>query len=218
MSQSTPVYERLGAAIMTGELPPGTKLSEPAIAERYGISRAPVREAIRRLQERGLVAYVRNQGARVVSPTLDEFLALLDVREALEGMASRLAATAMSDAAIADLQALVREHGTMLEADPTGPYLQHDPDGDFHMRIARGCGNPVLTGLLCDDFYPRLKLCRLQHRGVKGRGMTAWKEHVRVLDAIADRDGELAELMMRRHVRAARAALLQGAKAVERAG
>jgi len=216
MSQSTPIYDKLSAAIMSGELPPGTKLSEPAIAERYGISRAPVREAIRRLQERGIVTYVLNQGARVVAPTLDDFLALLDVREALEGMASRLAATAMSDAAIEELQALVREHGAMLEADPAGPYLQYDRDTDFHVRIARGCGNPVLTGLLCDDFYPRLKLCRLQHRGLKGRGMTAWKEHVRVTEAIADRDGELAELLMRRHVRAARAALQLSAKAASK--
>src|SRR5687768_16591695 len=90
------LYEALTSAIVTGEIAPGEKLSEPAIARRHGISRAPVREAIRRLQERGLVTYVANQGARVAEPSAAEFLALLDVREATEGMAARLAAESMN--------------------------------------------------------------------------------------------------------------------------
>ena len=83
------LYDALTSAIVTGEIAPGEKLSEPVIARRYGVSRAPVREAIRRLQERGLVSYVTNQGARVAQPSADEFLALLDVREATEGKIGR---------------------------------------------------------------------------------------------------------------------------------
>jgi DNA-binding GntR family transcriptional regulator len=124
-------------------------------------------------------------------------------------MTSRLAATALSEDDIADLRALVAAHGKIFSADPAGPYIQESRDTDFHVRIARGCGNPVLTDLLCDQFYPQLKLCRLQHCGQKGRGFAAWKEHNRIAEAIADRDGEQAELLMRRHIRAARAALLQ---------
>lgn len=208
-TQSGTVYETLTAAIMKGEIRPGSKLSEPAIAEQLGISRAPVREAIRRLQERGIVTHVANQGVRVVSPTLDDFLSLLDVREALEGMACRLATEAMSDADIATLQELIASHGRALEDDPGGPYLQEDYDNDFHVRIAQSSGNPVLADLLCEQLYPRLKLCRVQHRALKGRGLNAWKEHARILVAIAERDGELAELLMRRHIRSARTALLQ---------
>ena len=95
------LYDDLSSAIVSGEIAPGAKLSEPAIARRFGVSRAPVREAIRRLQERGLVTYVANQGARVAEPSAAEFLALLDVREATEGMAARLAAESMSEAEIA---------------------------------------------------------------------------------------------------------------------
>lgn len=208
-NQSDAVYEALTAAIMRGDIAPGTKLSEPAIAEQMGLSRAPVREAIRRLQERGVVSHIANRGTRVIAPTLEEFLALLDVREALEGMASRLAAVVMSDHEINELQALVDAHGETFTTDPSGPYIQDDFDTDFHVRIARGCGNPVLKELLCDQFYPRLKLCRQKHRGLKGRGFDAWKEHRRVMGAIAERDGETAELLMRRHVRSARAALLE---------
>jgi DNA-binding GntR family transcriptional regulator len=208
-NQADAVYESIRDSIMRGELAPGTKLSEPAIAEQMNVSRAPVREAVRRLQERGLVNHIINRGTRVISPTLEDFLALLDVREALEGMASRLAATAMSDAEIDALKALVLAHGETFGADPSVPYIQDDFDTDFHVRIARGCGNPVLQELLCDQFYPRLKLCRQRHRALKGRGFNAWKEHQRVFSAIADRDGETAELLMRRHVKAARSALVE---------
>lgn len=208
MGQAEIVYDSLSSAILEGRYPPGAKLSEPVIAEELGLSRAPVREAIRRLQERGIVAHEPYHGVRVISPSLDDYLALLDVREELEGMACRLAATTMSDAALRDLEVLVEAHGRMIDADPAGSYLQADRDADFHVRIAEGCGNPVLSNLLCADMYPRLKLCRLQHRGMKGRGRTAWQEHRLIMCALADRDTQLAELMMRRHVRAARAALI----------
>lgn len=72
-TQAETVYAALSAAIMSGELAPGAKLSEPVLADQLGVSRAPVREAIRRLQERGIVVHVVNQGARVVSPTIGDF-------------------------------------------------------------------------------------------------------------------------------------------------
>jgi DNA-binding GntR family transcriptional regulator len=203
------LHDELTRAILTGELSPGEKLSEPVIARQFGASRAPVREAIRRLQERGLVTHVAHQGVRVSRPTADEFLALLDVREAMEGMAARLAASAMTAPEIASLERLVAGHAGEIERSPMKAYLQDSPDSDFHMRIARGSGNPILTELLCEQFYPRLRLCRRMHRTVPGRGEAAWKEHVRITEAIKQRDPELAEILMRRHVRAARAALQQ---------
>jgi len=210
-NQSDILFETLTAAIMAGRIGPGEKLSEPAFAEKFGVSRAPVREALRRLQEKGLVTHAPNQGMRVISPTLEDFLSLLDVREALEGMASRLAATEMTTAELEELAAIVDQHGRMLQRDPDGPYVQNDFDNDFHVRIARGCRNPVLTGLLCEQFYPRLKLCRSRHGLVKGRGLAAWNEHRRIMAALAERDGDVAELLMRRHVRSARQALLSAA-------
>lgn len=201
------VYDDLTRAILTGALAPGEKLSEPAIARSYSASRAPVREAIRRLQERGLVRYTVNQGARVSQPSAEEFLALLDVREAMEGMAARLAAMHMSPDEMAELERLVSGHRAEIERDPHGAYLQEDPETDFHMRIALGSGNPILSELLCDQFYPRLRLCRRLHSTVPGRGKDAWKEHLRITEAILQHDGELAEILMRRHIRAAKVAL-----------
>jgi DNA-binding GntR family transcriptional regulator len=201
------LYDELSRAIVAGDLAPGEKLSEPVIARRYGASRAPVREAIRRLQERGLVTYVANQGVRVAEPSAAEFLALLDVREATEGMAARLAAENMSDEEVAALEQLVAGHRGEIERNPLGAYLQDEPEADFHRRIANGSGNPILADLLCEQFYPRLRLCRRLHSTVPGRGREAWREHVRITEAISHRDGELAEILMRRHIRAARTAL-----------
>lgn len=205
----TAIYDALTRDIMGGQLAPGAKLSEPIIAKRFDASRAPVREAIRRLQELGLVTYIVNQGVRVAEPTADEFLALLAVREALEGMAARLAATGMNDDERHALQTLVERHSEEIARDDHGAYLQSDPDGDFHRRIAMGSRNPLLSELLCDQLYPRLKLCRRLHATVPGRGREAWREHIRIVDAIVHRDGEMAEILMRRHVQSAKAALLQ---------
>ncbi|WP_454683428.1 GntR family transcriptional regulator [Ancylobacter moscoviensis] len=207
-NQSDALFDMLTSAIMAGRIRPGEKLNEPALADEFGVSRAPVREALRRLQEKGLVTHVAHQGVRVISPTLEDFLSLLDVREALEGMACRLAATAMTDVEFEKLAAIVERHGEGLHSDPEGPYVQNDFDNDFHVRIAMGCRNPVLTGLLCEQFYPRLKLCRSRHGLLKGRGLAAWKEHRRILAALVERDGDVAEILMRRHIRAAREALL----------
>lgn len=207
-NQSDALFDILTSAIMAGRIRPGEKLNEPALADEFGVSRAPVREALRRLQEKGLVTHVAHQGVRVISPTLEDFLSLLDVREALEGMASRLAATAMTDAELEQLATIVDRHGEDLHSNPEGPYVQNDFDNDFHVRIAVGCRNPVLTGLLCEQFYPRLKLCRSRHGLLKGRGFAAWKEHRRVLAALVERDGDVAEILMRRHIRSAREALL----------
>ncbi len=204
---TTRIYDVLMQAILSGEIAPGQKLSEPAMAREFKASRAPIREAIRRLQERGLVVYSANRGARVARPTAQDFLGLLDVREALEGMAARLAAVHMSAAQIETLKRLVDGHYAGIERDPMGAYMQDDPEMDFHIQIARGGGNPILSSLLCDQFYPRLLLCRRLHRTVSGRGKEAWKEHLAVTEAIAHRDGEFAEILMRRHIRAAKNAL-----------
>lgn len=207
------LYDALLRCVVSGAIAPGEKLSEPVIARRFGASRAPVREAIRRLQERGLVTYVAHQGVRVAQPSAAEFLALLEVREATEGMAARLAAQTMGDADRAALAALVAGHREAIEADPLGAYLQDDAEADFHWRIARGSGNAILAELLCEQFYPRLLLCRRLHATVAGRGRQAWLEHLRITEAIGQRDGELAEVLMRRHIRSARNALEQALSA-----
>src|ERR1700676_3332633 len=111
------VFWRLSAAILAGELAPGAKISEPALARQYGVSRGPLREALHRLQERKLITRSPNQGPRVVKPSAEVLAELFMVREALEGMAARLAATNATDAEIARLRAAVTDNAAAEAGD-----------------------------------------------------------------------------------------------------
>ena len=199
------VFRRLSAAILSGELAPGAKISEPALAKQYGVSRGPLREALHRLQERKLITRSPNQGPRVVKPSAAVLAELFMVREALEGMAARLAATNASDAEIAGLRAAVTESAVGLnDAPDAGAELDERHDQDFHFSIAQCSRNPMLIELLCAELYPLLRLYRGQLPLVRPRRRPAVIEHERIVSAIEDRDLELSELLMRRHIAAAR--------------
>jgi DNA-binding GntR family transcriptional regulator len=199
------VFRRLSAAILAGELAPGAKISEPALAKQYGVSRGPLREALHRLQERKLITRSPNQGPRVVKPSAEVLAELFIVREALEGMAARLAATNATDAEIVGLRAAVTESVVGLNGTPdAGAELDERYDQDFHFSIAQCSRNPMLIDLLCAELYPLLRLYRGQLALVRPRRRPAVIEHERIVSAIEDRDPELAELLMRRHIAAAR--------------
>jgi DNA-binding GntR family transcriptional regulator len=199
------VFHRLSAAILSGELAPGTKISEPALARQYGVSRGPLREALHRLQERKLITRSANQGPRVVKPSTEALAELFVVREALEGMAARLAATHATDAEVAQLRASVAESIAGLDSARNPTAELHDRfDQDFHFAIAQFSRNPMLIDLLCAELYPLLRLYRGLLPGYRPRARRAVLEHERIVSAIEDRDADLAELLMRRHVAAAR--------------
>jgi len=198
------VFEQLRLAIVEGEIPAGSKISEPAMAARYGISRGPLREALRRLESSHLVELRPNVGARVITLSGSELIEIYRVREALEGMAARLAAAHMSDSAVAGLRTLLEEHRQRVAQDAWRSYFQEEGNTDFHFRIVQGSGNRRLMDILCNDLYHLARMYRCQFGRVSDRARDALREHEQVVDAIADRDGELAELLMRRHIRASR--------------
>ncbi len=90
------VFARLQDDIVRGEIPPGSKVSETELAGRYGVSRGPLREAISRLESRQLLVHVVHVGPRAASLSFDDLIEIYHVREALSGMAARLAAERMS--------------------------------------------------------------------------------------------------------------------------
>ncbi len=200
------IFDRLRQAIVEGEIPPGSKISEPVLAARYGISRGPLREAMRRLESTNLVDRKPNIGARVITLSSDQLLEIYVIREALEGMAARLAAQQMSDAAIADLQQLLEQHRSEVARDGQ-TYFQQEGDLDFHFRIVQGSGNRRLIDILCNDLYHLARMYRCQFGMKSDRVRDAIKEHELITDAIAEHDGELAEWLMRRHIRLSRRAV-----------
>lgn len=203
------VFDQLRRAIVEGDIPAGSKLSEPVLAERFAVSRGPLREAMRRLESSNLLERRANVGARVVTLSTERLLELYQVREALEGMAARLAAERMSDEAVEELKDLIEQHRRDVAREFWQAYFQQEGDLDFHYRIVVGSGNERLMRILCDDLYYLARMYRCQFGMKSDRARDALKEHAMVVDAIAERDGELAEWLMRRHVRASRRSVEQ---------
>ena len=203
-TRSEHVFRQIQSAIIRGEIPPGAKISEPELARTYGISRGTLREAIHRLEGQKLLVRVPHIGARVVSLSYEELIELYEIRESLEGMACRLAAERMTVQDIGELRRVLDTHERD-EAFRAGVgYYQQEGDFDFHYRIIKGSGNSTLVRMLCGELYQLVRMYRIQYSTTPNRPRQAFSEHHRILDAIADRDAELAELLMRRHIAASR--------------
>ncbi|MCU7843680.1 MAG: GntR family transcriptional regulator [Candidatus Thiodiazotropha sp. (ex Monitilora ramsayi)] len=198
------LFDTLQRAIVEGEIAPGSKISEPELARQYSVSRGSLREAIGRLEARKLVERKPNLGARVVTLSYEQLIEIYQVREALEGMAARLAAQNMSETEIEELQTLLEEHGHEIEEQHGQAYFQKQGDLDFHYRIVQGSKNHQLIGLLCDDLYHLLRMYRYQFGMRSKRSQQAYEEHHYLINAIAAKDPEMAELLMRQHIRSSR--------------
>lgn len=190
------VYERLSAEILDGRIPPGSSLREEQIAEVMGVSRTPVREALRRLSEEGFVEYFPHRGARLMTLTPERAHEIFEVREALEGMAARNAATRMPSGRIAALRESFERIRRQVEA---GDYS--DVGDHLHMEIFDNCGNDRLKRLMLSI---RKQVTWMQHVAVRvpGRLDRAFIEHDAVLRALENRDPDQAEAAMRSHIRA----------------
>jgi DNA-binding GntR family transcriptional regulator len=207
------IVERLERAIMNGDLAPGSKLSEQALAKRFGVSRGPLREAIRRLEGRKLIERKAHIGARVAALSEKKLMDIFSVREALEGLACRLAAERITDEEIADLKRLVEEHGHHSDVQAGSSYYQEPERRDFHFHIVRASRNDWLFDLLCGDLYDLLRVYRYQSSTAPGRARHAYEEHRAIVSALAARDADAAEALMRDHIRKGRAKLNLGAAA-----
>jgi DNA-binding GntR family transcriptional regulator len=204
--------DQIETAIMKGDLAPGTRISEVLLAKTFGISRGPLREAIRRLEGRGLLELIPHVGARVVTLSVDDLLEVFDIREALEGMACRLAAERMTDSEIAAVEAVLERHSDDEALRAGEAYYQQPGDYDFHYRIAHGAKNRRIVDLLCGEMYHLIRIYRYRSGAVPGRAPQAFDEHRKILAALQARDGALAETLMRAHIRRARTLLEQGAR------
>lgn len=198
------VAERIEAAIISGALEPGSRLSEQGLAASLGVSRGPLREAIRRLEGRKLLERTPNIGVRVAALSLTDLKEILEVREALEGMACSLAARNMTDDEIAALKGLLDDHGKQKAVQAGTGYYQESKDFDFHFRIVAGSRNERLSQMLFGDLYYLLRVYRYKSSTKPGRAMEALQEHRAIVDALGRRDAVAAEQTMREHLRNAR--------------
>lgn len=204
ITASDRVLYEIQRAIVEGTIPAGSKISEPELARRFDVSRAPLREALARLERCHLIERIPNAGARVVTLTPQGLISLYQIREELEGLACRLAAEQMPESEINELAELLDQHLSTQRVREGESYYQEAGDLDFHYRVILGSKNPYLINMLCDELYYLVRMYRVQ-MGMNGpRVSRAFDEHKAILTAIANRDGELADLLMRRHIAASR--------------
>ncbi len=185
------IFDRMLQMILSGEVPAGMKLKEHELAQNFGVSRGPLREAIRRLQERELVFCIPNAGAWVIAHSPQEILEAYEIREALEGLSARLAAVNITEEELIELRAAME-----VEIE-TGKAPIH---GGFHSRIVRASHNERLIRMLNVDYFRMLRLWRANCPWLRKGGEETWTDHKRILDAIEHRDGECAEILTRRHI------------------
>ncbi|WP_229756312.1 GntR family transcriptional regulator [Cnuibacter physcomitrellae] len=196
------------ALIIDGTLSSGAALSEVALADDFGVSRTPVREALKQLQTEGLVVIRPRVGTFVTTPSRREITELFQLKELLEGAAARLLAVRGT---VPELE-LLREN--VRRADEA--VLAGDVDGyaalvhEFHTLIIEGADNDKLAQhyrmMMNQLAYTRLVQTSLSK---PGRLVESETEHHHVLDIILSKDGTTAERVMREHVRASQQALLE---------
>ncbi|TXY11296.1 GntR family transcriptional regulator [Vibrio cholerae] len=199
-TKSENLTEYLIEAIVEGQLAPGSKISEPELAKQFQVSRGPLREALMRVEGLGLIERIPHIGARVIQLSPTKLVELYAVREALEGMAARLAARNITEIELAGLESLLSTHSTHIDQVEGASYFNQQGDFDFHYRIIQASRNQQLIGLLCDELYHLLRMYRYQSPRSHSRPVEALEEHKFILRAIRQRDEELAEMLMRRHI------------------
>ena len=210
------VYRFLREAILLPDgLSAGERIDEQGLAGRLGVSRTPIREAIRRLEAEGLVKRAPRRGAFVVdfSPTVIDDL--FSVREVLEGLAARLAATRALEAEITLLQEVFRRYADAVRARDIGAILQEDVR--FHDLIAGASRNERLLATI-RMFRDQLQLLRARSVAVAGRSEKSYQEMGRILDAVVRRAPAEAEEAMRLHIRGAQQDVLRALSTQMRSG
>ena len=191
------VLDRLREDILSGELDAGTVLGEVALAESFGVSRGPIREALSRLASEGLVTIVPRRGAEVTRLTREEFLDAYQVREALETLAIRLAVPRLGDAELARLRQLHDEMVEHAERDEVQAFF--DANARFHQAFVEASGNRKL-----EEFYRLLlgQMGRYLARSLALRGTLerSVSEHQAILEAVEAGDAERAARLLAEHI------------------
>jgi DNA-binding GntR family transcriptional regulator len=198
------LFSSLSQDIISGRLPPGMRMTEPELAKRFGVSRAPLREAIRRLEERQLVERIPFCGARVLVLSQTMLVELYEIREALEALACRRAARVITEEQVAQLRSTLAEDEEALKANEAGDCREFTAIRDIHTQIAVIAGNGELIRLLSREIWLYIRADFRRRIRTRESMWSQHRSHIQILDALAAHDGELAELLMRRHIAVSR--------------
>ena len=191
------VAERLREAIFAHELAPGSWIDEQALAIQYGISRTPMREAIKVLAAEGLITMKMRRGAYVTEVSKSDLNQIFTVLALLEGQACRETAQKATDRQLETLDSIhLKLERAAADRDVE---LFFDINQTFHDKILEICGNPWMTGVVA-DLRKVLKLQRRDSLTKRGRLESSLQEHRKLLSALLAKDPALSEQCMKEHL------------------
>ena len=190
------VFDKLEASILSGEYSAGEILTELGLSQQLNVSRTPVREAIRRLQQENLVKEV-GKGVKVVGVSISDLADIFEIRSRVEGLAAKKCAEKITDDQINELNEILelQEFYTFKGvADSI-----NNADTEFHKKIYEVCGSDIYSSML-SDLHKRVQQFRKISVENSDRAVNAHKEHRQIFEAIKSRDGKLAEKLTVKHI------------------
>ena len=191
------VAERLRAAIVSGQIAPGVRLSVPDIARRLNVSRTPAREGLLMLEREGLVVPHPTSGVTVLMGDRQDMIDLFDLREGLEAIAARRAAE-RSPGIVAALESIVDRHEEAVARKDSAVHLECDRA--FHRTIREATGNRRLSRQLLQIEQQLVVLNRILTDKPGWRGTAVIRDHRRIAKAIGSGDPDAAENAIRQHI------------------
>lgn len=191
------VADRLRALIVHGELAPGERLNERVLAERFNISRTPLREAIKILSLEGLVTLLPNRGAEVVRLTQSSVEDMFQLMGALEALAGELACVRATDEDIAEIRSLHEQMFEYFQAGDRAAYFSLNQR--IHQKIVACAGNAELSATYV-NLTQRVHRARYMANFSRTRWSQAMQEHEEILDALSRRDSERLNSILRAHL------------------
>ncbi|ABB16185.1 MULTISPECIES: GntR family transcriptional regulator [Carboxydothermus] len=203
------VFETLREAIINGVLKPGERLMEVQLAEELGVSRTPVREAIRKLELEGFVVMIPRKGAYVAGISLKDVADVFEVRAALESLAAGLAAERITDEEIEELERVLVQQQSLAESDRLEDIIRADTD--FHEVLYRASRNERLIQIV-SHLREQIQRFRTASLSQPGRLRLALEEHKEIVEAIAERNVEKAQALAREHIENAEQSMINGLK------
>jgi phosphonate utilization transcriptional regulator len=196
-SLTTVVQQEIERAILVGEYAPGSKLTEAALAEKLGVSRGPIREAFRMLEEAGLLRFEKNRGVFVRDIPIDEAIEIFDLRAAMDELVGRQLAANITPTQLKEIKGLVDAMEKSVKAADTREY--HLLNLTFHDRLVEMAGNRKLTAIY-RKLIKELSLFRRLNLADGWLMPISANEHRQILKAIASGDAQTAGRAMFEHV------------------
>ncbi len=189
------IVETVRNAIVNGHLPAGTRVAEPELADRFGISRTPIREAFRQLESEGFITVVPRKGAVVASLSANDVSDFYDLKALLEGYAARCASRKLTEKELSKMESVNRQMETAAAKKDLRKVLSlHN---EFHDIFLTACGNEKLHALV-QSLVVQFQRFRLI-LAMPGRIEGSIKQHREIIDAFRKQDGALAESLVQKN-------------------